>query len=98
MKKLLTIVAIFITTISYAQKEKIEVKNDTLIVPLGSCKVIKLGDKYYEVEVNLKEVPTPDTISSGSIYLPNWQNPGILLAPYSGTPYTPYSSENIKAN
>ncbi len=93
MKKLLTIAAIFITTASFGQKEKIEIKHDTLIVPLGSCKVIKLGDKYYEVEVNLKEVPKPDTISSGSIYLPNWQGPRIQLAPY-----TPYSSENIKGN
>lgn len=94
MKKLLTIAAIFITTASFAQKEKIEVKNDTLIVPLGSCKVIKLGDKYYEVEVNLKEVPKPDTISSGSIYLPNWQQHGFIV-PYEATPL---SSENLKSN
>lgn len=91
MKQLLTIITLFFTVSSFAQKqENIKIKNDTLIVPLGSCKVIKLGDKYYEIEVNLKEVPKPDT--SGNIYLPNWQGGGIKL--YT----TPNSSENFKSN
>lgn len=94
MKKLLTIAAIFITTVSFAQKEKIEVKNDTLIVPLGSCKVIKVGDKYYEVEVNLKEVPAPITISSDTYRDPIWRGGSILFGPYT----IPNSSENLKLN
>jgi ectoine hydroxylase-related dioxygenase (phytanoyl-CoA dioxygenase family) len=59
MKKLLFIIAILFAVNCDAQT-KIEIKNDTLIVPLGKVKYIKIGDKVYYIEVELKEVPNDE--------------------------------------
>jgi hypothetical protein len=76
MKKLITIAIIFISFSVTAQKKEaihfgvgeapqnvITLKNDTLYVPAGSAKFIKVGDKVYKIVTTLGEV-TPEPLTS----------------------------------
>lgn len=59
MKKILFTIAILFSMSSFAQITLItqaQVKSDTLSVPIGKYKFIKIGDKVYEIETKLKEV------------------------------------------
>lgn len=62
-------------------KEFITLKNDTLFVPAGTCKYIKVGDKIYKVTVSIQEeVPEPPFKPwSGSLTLPNYITPAINI-------------------
>lgn len=50
MKFIILLIAICFSANSFAQK------NDTLIVPIGKYKFIKIGDKVYKLDINLVEV------------------------------------------
>ncbi|HEY5391064.1 MAG TPA: hypothetical protein VIJ57_03030 [Hanamia sp.] len=63
-------------------------KSDTLNVPLGKYKFIKVGDKVYKVVTTLEEVTSLPTISIDSS--------SIITTPYFfGRPYT-LPSPNIQ--
>lgn len=53
MKKLFLIIAVLFSVNSFAQK------SDTLVVPVGKYKFVRIGDKVYEIEIKLKEVEKP---------------------------------------
>lgn len=92
MKKLLFAIAMLFSVTSFAQK------SDTLNIPVGKYKFIKIGDKVYEIETKLKEVEQGLIFNSklfGTIttdlsfrFMPynNGTYPkGTMTAPYYGT-------------
>jgi hypothetical protein len=69
MKKLSTIITMLLTLmamlfalgtmaqkIEVKQQPEVVLKNDTLYVTPGSCKIIKIGDKVYKLTITIDEV------------------------------------------
>ena len=77
MKKIILLAIVFFALLNCDAQTKVEIKNDTLFVPLGKVKYVKIGDKVYEIDVQLKEVPE-QTKSLGI-----WNN--IITLPSSDT-------------
>ena len=75
----------------------VSVKNDTLEIPIGKYKFIKVGDKIYEINYSLEEVKPEEQglrlWNRGSLFAvpngtftPSINNIGsVQLAPYNGT-------------
>lgn len=57
MRVIIILIMTLFSVSSFAQK------SDTLIVPVGKYKFIKIGDRVYEIEITLKEVQKPIDLS-----------------------------------
>jgi len=108
MKQLLFLILLFCSTNIFAQSvypvgrisigKNLSTKSDTLEIPIGKYKFIKVGDKVYKIEVSLMEVKEEDGIkfwNGGLGTLRGW-NDSIQLAPYAIPDLLTYPNSHIQ--
>ena len=93
MKKAFLIFMIFASSKSFSQihfkvgsldeNKTIVLKSDTLFIPTGSCKFIKIGDKIYELKTSIEEVKPQE-------------DHGIFIQRGFSSPYLTPATSNLK--
>ena len=108
MKKLLFLILLLCSTNIFAQSvypvgrisigKNLSAKSDTLEIPIGKYKFIKVGDKAYKIEVSLTEVKEEEGIkfwNGGLDTLRTW-NDNLQLAPYGIPNLLTYPNSHIQ--